>query len=583
MAASALSVASQEKRERFLKWLIVAILVLCLFNFIRFIQEEIAPYFPVMTDQGYYLKNAHQYWDYSKTHGYWNLLKAHFSHDKPALGFYPSSNLQMSLLASLLFPLVGATRAGALSIHIFSWLVLLTLFAWVLRKITNSWFWPALGVALLLSTSFSFVSAGGIADFRMEFPAACWTSISLLAWCWFLQYPKKHAAWMAAGLTFGLFSFRLISIPYWILPITFLLIYASFCPCAPRIFPRNKLRSAQIPILCLGMASLVLLIWNQTFIKEYYLGAFLAEVPLKSMHSSTWKEVLYYPKSLWESHFGRFAFVELGAIFIFRLLASAYFSFSLQKKKPSESVTLYPETLFFCFSLVLSAICVLSLSPHRTPQHAGIVAPSLAIGLVFLILRHAPKRSKLSQTVGAALLLVGGFLCWQWQLLQSAPFKDQARREEATLNHVFDSITTRINRLDRIRHDALDMPNIVFLDWVEGFSHNSIFLYGREHLGYGKSLEMTVPRYIFTLSQKELLAEIHNASVVVMPENSQALAERPWPIMQSIRENFAILTSEVQSTMKFAETFQYHGVRYRLYFSPLLSEASSKTPPQKEN
>jgi hypothetical protein len=125
------------------------------------------------------------------------------------------------------------------------------------------------------------------------------------------------------------------------------------------------------------------------------------------------------------------------------------------------------------------------------------------------------------------------------------------------------------------------MPNIVFLDWVEGFSHNSIFLYSREHLGYGKPLEMTVPRFIFKLTQEVLLTEIRDASVVIMPENAMALADRPWPVMQSIRENFPTLRNQIRSTMRFEKRFEYAGVRYELYFSNLLKLSSVKDSVQK--
>ena len=548
---------------------LVVLLVWVILSYLRFAREEIAPFFPLYDDQGYYLRAAHEYFDYAEKNGFLRLLRAHSIHNTGALGFYPASSLHMSLLASFLFPIFGTGRLGALSILIISWISLLATGAFVFKTLGKSWNYAALIVGLFLSAGFGFVGAGGMFDFRMDFSAACWTGTAILLWCLFIEKPNKRCAASASLVTFGLFFFRILTMTYWLLPLGLLFIYAFLD--TKRRSPHGFFKA--VPSLALlGVASCVLIFWDKTFIYDYYFTAAMLEAPIrnlaKGLSHDTAGMLLYYPKILWREHLGYYTRLQVAFTFLGLLALSVVSKVKLRRPRLTS---VRVETLVFLLFSGFWPLLILTLQPNRAPQVTGILVPPTLIALGLLLTlsaksieENAPRRFR-----GFALIsLLMGLIFWEQQLVISSPFQGQSRADAIQYNAILEK--TALHERTSVGQGiapTLPVPQIAFLDWVHGFNHNSVTLYARERLGLKLSFEMEMPRTIFGKTTLELLSSIHKADAVIVPKNPSQLRNLQWPIMESIQNNFPLLLQQTRSKMRLADEFKYGGFEYELYLS----------------
>jgi hypothetical protein len=540
--------------------LIAAVIVCIVLAYIRFVSEEIAPFQPLATDQGYYLRAAHEYFDFAKGHGVINLLWAHFRHNTAALGFYTATSLHMALLASLVFPLFGSGRMGALSLLLISWVGLLSVTSFAFRRIGKSWNYAALAVGLLLGTKLCFVGAGGIADFRMDFPAACWTGISFLFWCLSLEESDSKFAWLGSFSTLVLVFFRIITLVYWAPILIGLFVYTAW-----EYKKRDNDRFLKLlpPLLGLGAASLLIVIWDWSFIYSYYFVAHIGnEASIRKnaigLLHNLWGTILYFPKSLWNEHLGVFSKVQLTAVLLF---ISGLYLWKRKTLRNSKNVSgVKPESILLGLALVVWPVVVLTIQPDRAPQVVGIALTPLIATMGLLIIKWTQGISKALPRVFdllSLMVLVTGFLFWEQKLVRSAPFQEQGRIDAFNYSQILNVIATRTGRA----------PQVMFLDWVDGFDHNAVTLYAYERLNISKRFEMEVPRFIFEKTQAELLESLYRAEAVIIPKNSEHLKTIPWPIMRSISDHFSSLENRVHSSMVFAREFTYAGYDYELYLA----------------
>ena len=570
--------------QAFFKVCLLGTLMLTVGCYIRFIFEEIVPFYPLYTDQGYYLRAAYEYFEYGRSHGFLSLLKAHFLHDYSALGFTSASSLHMSLLASLLFPVVGANRLGALSILIFSWFALLITSAFVFKKITKNWAYSAWIVGLLLGTRFCFIGPGGMADFRMDFPAACWSGVAILLWCLFLQFPSSKYAWMASTITFGLFLFRILTLVYWGPVLLALFLHSAW--------EYKKRRSTQFQslwpaMITLGCAVLVLIVWDWSFIYHYYFVAQKEEAPLRrqamGLLNSGLGAFLFYPKNLWNYHFGNYAKIEL-------LFSGACILIFSLKKIVKDKLKIFSCTscdrkiLFFVSSLIFWPIFVLFMNALPASQVAGIAIPPLvfACGIIVVI---ATKQIGLQfhrfLTILGGVTLFFGFACWQQQLVRSTPFQGKAKTDAIRFNQILEKIAFYETSLQK--KDAEPLSQVAYLDWKEGFDHNSVTLYARERLHLDLSFEMEVPRTIFHKTEQELLASLKKANAIILPKDGRHLKDVPWPIMKSIGNSYETLANFITHHFFLADEFQNGLHDYQLYLAykiQVISPWPDWLPPQ---
>jgi hypothetical protein len=547
----------------------IVILVLMVFSYLRFVHEEIAPFFPLYDDQGYYLRAAHEYFDYAQKNGFFRLLKAHFTHNADALGFYPASSLHMSLLASFLFPIFGTARIGALSILLLSWSLLLATAAFVFNALGKSWNYSALVVRLFLSAGFGFVGAGGMFDFRMDFPAACWSGIAMMLWCLFIERPSRKYAAFASLVTFGLFFCRILTLTYWSLPLCLILAYVF-------IDRRKKVPKGYSKVFpsigFLAIASLILLFWDRIFILNYYFTASLLEAPIRNLSKGLYEGkasmFLYYFRSLWGEHLGYY--VRLQGVLT--CLAGVYlFLGSKVNKEGAPPSAIRKETFVFVFLTGLWPLIVLTNQPNHASQVTGILVPPVIVGLGLLLVNwtQAVEKKVPQRFRGLAFLaLITGFFFWEQQLVISTPFQGQRRIDAIQFNSVLQEIALHeLHPLNPKINSVPALPQLAVLDWVDGFNHNSVTLYDRERLGIKRSFEMELPRTIFKRTDVELLGSINKAKAIIVPRDPSHLRNRPWPVMQSIQSSFPQLLKEIRGRMVLAKVFKYGEFEYELFLS----------------
>ncbi len=539
--------------------------ILSLFVYVRFVFEEIAPFPPLYSDQGYYLKAAHDYFDFMGSQGVLAVLKAHFSHDISSLGFASASSLHMSLVGAFLFNLFGASRLGALSIHILSWICLLFVGTAFLNRVVGKLSIVFFFLGLLLSTQFAFMGAGGITDFRMDFPAACWSGIALFLWCWFLFEPRSKKAYGAAFVTGGIFFFRVIAAVYWFPVIGALTLYLWI-----------KWRRANDLRLFIAMPAILLLIgwfltlvfWDRVFIYQYYFLTHVGQEGSLRGLSDKWASFAYYPMNIWNHDLGsmRWGMYGVGLLAIVRLLSRRVrISGKLGAERSREAVY---ESLWLC---LLSAVCplvILSVLPQRTPQVTSIVVPAIALGctLSLMILTRQWSRLNLQRLgVFSFFFLMGTFVLWEKNLVRSAPFQGSLRGQALRVGQVFDAVVKHAERQKRMNLGS--NPEVAFLDWVGGFDHNSVTMRACEQQRLSLSFEMVIPRLIFKMKSDDLEQAVRRATAVIVPKNFAHLKDHSWPIMQSVYENFPTLLKIIRSEKIKTDEFKYGEREYELYLS----------------
>lgn len=539
-----------------LLFLLVSVLAAAFFS-VRFIQLEIVPFYPLYMDQNGYLSGAYAYSDLARQDGYLSALEAHLGHDARRLGFMPSLNSQMSLVASWIFPFLGEGRLSALSIHIASWMLLLSSLYFVIRQITrcSGYALAALGISLFLHMP--HVGAGGMSDFRMDFPAACWMGISLALWTLFLHRPKLSYAWLAAGATAVLLFFRIIAFVYLGLPmgVMMLLVAHSFWSGT-----RRGLRRSVIPLLILGLCAAAMIVWDWSFIKSYYFDSQLGSDVAARGADKTWNNfsaaISYYPLSLAESHFG----TKLLWILLLGAAGSAgLFASEKWKGKLSSRLPIRRTAILFCFCAALFPIAILTANPHRTPQVAGISVIALVLTIFLAFLAFRPRRERFLVKILGLTVACAGLFWWPLALAQSAPFKREAKKDAVSLNWVFASVFEELTR------NPLKEPNFAVYDFSEALVGYGIWFYGREQLHSKHKAACVFPLQIQSMESGDMLRRLKTARVVIFPRNPEILKTRPYPISRSMFEHYPAVKTELMPHMTLRSSFTYQGVLYDIF------------------
>lgn len=545
-------------------WIVPAISILISFAvFQKFILYEVAPFYPRRSDQNAYLSAAYRYHEKIHELGFWSpltqLFSGNLSGDPDVVvdsfgGFGPNSN--MSLIAGYFFYFFGASRYSALLIHFCSWAILLFSVYWSVSKISGKQTLGWMAAGTLLFTNMAMVPAGGIADFRMDFVASCWMGVSVAIWCLFIHHPRRLYAWLGSGAVAFLVFVRLISAASIGIPLAYVLFLGLY---SFRTGKRRGLRHAIIPLISLGafVASLVAANWR--FIYEYYFKLSLETQLASRGADETWENgvfnaLSYYPESLVFHHFG------IGTLVI--LLIAAAFVGILSKYRHSalpqrRKIVVRKEGFLFVALSVIVPLVVLTANPHRTSHVAGVAVVPLALfGILCLIsLRQMMNRN--GMFLVGLLVCVLGTVTWSGNLMESAPFPGESRRDAEMINMVFAHLNFEL------QSKPPELRTVAVLDFLE--ATDGVWYFGREKLGMRFPVVHTFPTNIIRVDTDEIIATFREASAVIAPRDKSILERRPYHVSESIAEAFDATMSEVRARLPLHSTFSYKGVDYDLY------------------
>ena len=545
--------------------LVPLLAILIMFGvFQAFVLSDVAPFFPKYHDQNSYLQRAYNYADHTRDKGWRATFVSHFfelSSDDP---FDGSPNVNLPYVVSNLLVLFGNSRLTALSVHFLSWAVLLLVVYLCIKKLTGNHGFGWMASGLLVTTNMAMVGAGGIADFRLDFVAACWMGISVAFWILFLNQPKRLYAWLGSMSVCVLVFFRLISAAAIGLSLALVFALALHTFVSGR---RIELRRAIGPLTVAGVWTLLLVTANYQFIYEYYFELSL-ETELasrgadKTWSNGMWNAIRFYPETLLLTHFGRSAIAILCTV----VAAAVANRLCLRFKGSVRPISTTRRTAYVFVALaILVPLTVLTLNPHRVSHVAGIaVAPLVLFGVLLIISLWRPRKDSTIAFCGL-LVIVVGTTSWGARLKDSAPFPGVLRRDAEAMNMVLAEITFKLRNLPE---GERTLAVLDFLDAPYG-----AWFYGRERLNLRAPVVCIFPNQITGMETDEILEWIGRAAAVIAPRDPSILSDRPYHISESMRVSFDQTIVEVRSKFTRHSSFAYRGNQYDLYFRSSLSES----------
>lgn len=547
-------------------WVPVCVsLVLMLLCFQHHVLTNVAPYIPRYHDQVEYLQSAYSFADQAVSRGLAAPILGHFFQIPADSGFEENANMNLPLVVGYLLHFFGGGRLTALSVNFFSWASFLIVAYWCFKRLGKNASYGWLAVGFFLFTNMAMVGAGGIDDFRLDFVSACWMGISVALWAVFLHYPGRRCAWIASFSTGVLVFVRLISAASIGIPLLFLFgvaIWSRFSG------GRKDLANALVPLIALGAWTGLLVGINLEFIKFYYIDNSLGPV-LEARGGVTIEQdgiletFRYYPEMLIKSHFGMPA---LGLLLAGVLSVFCVFLIQRRRAKRGMSLEFRWEAMLFVTLATVFPLFVLSMNPHRISHVAGIAAiPFGILGLLFVVSARKFLNRRAVSLCGA-ILLVSGTFYWSTRLEAGGPFAGGGERDGEAMNMVIAEMNFNLAELPRSERTVAVLD---FIDASVGF-----WFLPQEKFDSRETVTCVFPDDIAEMELSEMRSIVGKVSAVIAPRDGSILSLRPYPISQSIEENFDALIGDVKARLPRYSSFYYKGVLYDLYMKSAFPEES---------
>lgn len=540
--------------------LLAALFVLEAIVFYAHVARDVAPYYPPRFDQlSYYLST-------------YDLVSAF--HAK-GVGAFIDELLQAGnptgttfvLEGALLSLIGGANRTAFLSINLLYFFAMQFVFFAVIRaricRVDFAW----TGLALLLSSGTLFYAAGGIYDYRIDFSAMCLYGIwaCLIVWSAAFRHTGRSVIVALAGILLvysRFFTFIYIGAVLGVL----LAINLTKHVRGRETNPDSGRRALNIILsgLLVAAACLPRLYLSRDAIYGYYMiGHVLGDEKYIRAHElgiySLAGHLLYYPKSILETHVGLLAW----------LMAGALAGWSLWRDRVSDGEMLVRLRVFGQeFSAlgiaVLIPLVALTANVSKSPVVGGVVTVPILMAMVLFgaaIWPHGAMLTirRLRPVSVAAVAMVVALTAFAIRGSSSRGLAPHADLERITL--LAKSIATYAadNHLDRLSMstDRIDdyqnvgTPKLVSIELL----HRNLEVDGL--LGHGTY-------GIFPTSRDDAMRLIAASDVIVLTDPDLDRAH-PYPINTKIKEYWNELRDWTSQNRELVYSTEIFGIPYRVF------------------
>jgi len=355
-----------------------------------FVTREISGAYPFANDQAGYLSKSHQIFESMLSRGIFTSLWQGMTGQEPTGMLMPSE-------AAFLYLLFGVSRAVALSIHIFHWIVLQVVVFATFSKLTRNalWGYYAVGLLLLISSPFQFV--GGMFDFRMDFSAACLFGIVCSLVIYTQCSDDRRATWYLAGACVYAICFRHILLvflggTFGIFSIVLLIQYLRATR-SERLVVRRPLRNFIIPTFCLSLGGFLMIAAKyQAFYSYYVIGHLIGsenEVRAAEYGVNAIGRYAYYPLSIAQQHLGYPALVVLGCVFVLFLIQAIVLRIRRSTDDAPTAATMESgkAAMLFVALLIVVTLAVLTANTAKSPVVGSLLTTPIL--LLFALLTRA--------------------------------------------------------------------------------------------------------------------------------------------------------------------------------------------------
>ena len=414
-------------------WLAVAFVLEAVVFYIH-VQLRVAPYYPQAYDQLTYLSATFNFLDDLSQRGL-AAFEQVFVSPLPTGITYPLQGA----FAVLAF---GPSRAALLTPNLIYFLVAQWVMFLTVRKTRGDAASGWLAISIFAGCICVFKTAGGIADYRIDFAAMCLFGILVCALAWIEGFKSRKCSVIAGFLAAALILMRFITAAY-VGPIFLMLCcYVIFLPRrGPPVWPQVK--NISISGAIVAAISIPALVAASQQINAYYVGGHFkgGEPAIRAAEfgvSSLSGYLLFYPKALMDYQIGTIGVVVIAVVVITAFIGKC--------RSPFLKIDYPFDAIVFFISFIVPMI-VLTCDVSKSPVAAGIVLIPLLLLVTtgwrsFAIPNLAPRllhrTAYFIMASGAVAFLVNA----------SAPRFDLSPADQAEIERLNKAIATSMEGFD---------------------------------------------------------------------------------------------------------------------------------------
>jgi hypothetical protein len=538
--------------DRPLPWLALTLLLEAIIFYVH-VHLQIAPYYPQVFDQLTYMWATTQVLDNLAQHGLAALIPS-FVSPMPTGITYP---LQGALAQLAL----GPSRAALLTVNLVYFLAAQLCFFLTIRRAHGTPQAAWLALALFIGCIGIFKTAGGIADYRIDFAAMCLFGVWVCALSWTKEFTSRKFSILAGLLPAALILMRFITAAY-VGPI-FVILFCYLAFWKRRDEPMYFARIGNLLISGLIVAAITLpaLALASGPIKDYYIAGHrngdgpavrAAEVGVVDLRSN----LLFYPKALLDFQIGTIGAVIIAATLIVAMIG--------KMRSPSLRTSNSFDTFVFAVALIVP-LAVLTCDYTKTPVVIGIVL--IPLMLLVASLWHSFAIPHLGS--GPARWTTYFFLA-----IGAVAFVVDASTRRFDMSPADQSEIERLNLAIAASSVGLERPRIAFDRLTDFLNGATVRYYFRREYGpdrpspaFDESLGG-----IFVVRREQALSAIQSSNVVVLTDKNTKRGKDPFST--AIVEYWDALDDFAEKNLTERATGTVDGIPYRVFVRDLPREHS---------
>jgi hypothetical protein len=528
--------------DRSLSWLAFGLLLETMIFYLH-VYLQIAPYYPRVYDQLTYMLATTRILDDFSERGFVALVRPFFS---PM-----STGIIFPLQGALVQLALGTSRAALLSTNLIYFIIAqLCVFLTARRSLgTTQAAW--LPLALFIGCIGVFKTAGGIADYRIDFAAMCLFGIWVCSLSWTNEFTSRKFSVLAGAVAALLILTRFITAAY-IGPILIILfLYVAFAKRRDDSCYFVRIANILTSGIIVAVIALPALFLASGPINSYYVRGHLsgeepavraAEVGVIDSISN----IFYYPRALLDYQVGTAGVA---------IIAAALMVASIGKLR-SRHLRLRNSFDSLVFTVALATpLVVLSFDFSKSPVVIGIVL----IPLMLLI-------ASIWQSF-AAPLLGHRSLKWTTRLVVLAGAITFVINGTSHRNDLSPEDQTEIERLNftiATYSAEFEKPKIAFDRLVDYLNGATLRYYFRQEYGPNRAAPAFTESLagIFAVRPEDALAALKSSDVVVLTNKTN---RGTGPFDSTIIECWDALDQFAENNLKLRASGNIGGIPYRIF------------------
>jgi hypothetical protein len=504
---------------------------------------QVAPYYPQVFDQLAYMSATTQVLDNLSHHGLAALIQ-------PFLSPMPTG-ITYPLQGALAQLVLGPGRAALLTVNLVYFLAVQLCVFLTVRRLQGAPQAAWLALALFIGCIGIFKTAGGIADYRIDFAAMCLYGIWVCALAWTQEFASRKFSVLAGLVASALILLRFITAAY-VGPIYIILFYyLAFWKRRDEPFYLVRIGNLLISGVTVAVITLPALALAWGPINAYYVSGHLlgdepairaADVGVVSLGSN----LLYYPRSVLDFQIGTVGVVIIAATLIVALIGKL--------RSPSLTIGNPFDTLVFAVALIVPLV-VLTCDYSKSPVVVGVVL--IPLMLLIASIWHAFAIPRLGS--GAVRWTTYFFLA-----AGAVAFVVDASAQRFDMSLADQAEIQKLNLVIAAYSADLEQPRIAFDRLTDYLNSATLRYYFRREYGPARSSPAFRESLagIFAVRREQALSAVESSDVVVLTDKMTKRGKDPFNV--AVMEYWDALDDFAERNLTALAAGTVDGIPYRV-------------------